>query len=129
MHRTAKGTLHPFWALIPTQYVQVLTVHPARHKREAVNALTLLPLQAITQEHILQNGVDIKAKQAQELIQYQQSEITDPTLKYLSETLSQHLQGLQPNATEVSSPQCQPSMPVHISPYNEYGDMQAALHF
>jgi len=72
--------------------------------REAVNTLTLLPMQAITQEHILQNGEDIKAKQAQELIQYQQSEITDPTLKYLSETLSQHLQGLQPNATEVSSP-------------------------
>jgi len=94
-----------------------------------VNALSLILVQAITQEHILQNGADVKAKQAQELIQYQQSEITDPTLKYLSETLSQHLQGLQPNATEVSSPHCLPSIPVHVSPHDEYVDMQAALHF
>ncbi len=86
------------------QYVKVLIGTSCTPGREAVNTLTLLPMQAITQEHILQNGEDIKAKQAQELIQYQQSEITDPTLKYLSETLSQHLQGLQPNATEVSSP-------------------------
>ena len=63
-----------------------------------------LPLpQATTHQHILQNGNAIKAQQAQQLAQYKQNAFTDPTLKYLNESLAQRLKGLQPNITAVRS--------------------------
>ena len=58
-------------------------------------------MQATTHEHILQNGDAIKAEQNQQLEQYKQNAFTDPTLKYLDESLAQRLQGLQPNVTAV----------------------------
>ena len=58
-------------------------------------------MQATTHKHILQNGDAIKAEQNQQLEQYKQNAFTDPTLKYLDESLAQRLQGLQPNITAV----------------------------
>ena len=58
-------------------------------------------MQAITQEHILQNWGALKEQQLQEVNQYNQKTLVDPTLKYLNETQQQHLKGLQPNITEV----------------------------
>ena len=57
--------------------------------------------QAITNKHIFQNGISIKAQQAQQLAQYAQDQITTPTLSYLNETLTQRLQGLQPDISQV----------------------------
>ena len=58
-------------------------------------------MQKITQQHVLQNGQSIKAQQAQQLEQYSQNQIAEPTQQYLHETVAQHLQGLTPNFTEV----------------------------
>ena len=58
-------------------------------------------MQKITQHHVLQNGGSIKAQQAQQLQQYNQDQIVQPTLAYLNETVAQHLQGLTPNFTAV----------------------------
>lgn len=58
-------------------------------------------MQKITQQHVLQNGQSIKAQQAQQLEQYNQDQIVEPTQQYLNETIAQHLQGLTPNFTEV----------------------------
>ena len=58
-------------------------------------------MQAITQEHVLQNWAALKAQQAQQVKQYNQETLVDPTLSYFNETLQQHLKGLQPNITAV----------------------------
>ena len=58
-------------------------------------------MQAVADAHVLQNGGSIKAQQAQQLQQYAQQQITQPTEAYLHETLQQHLQGLKPNLSEV----------------------------
>ena len=58
-------------------------------------------VQKVTQHHVLQNGGSIKAQQAQQLEQYNQDQIVQPTLAYLNETVAQHLQGLTPNFTAV----------------------------
>ena len=58
--------------------------------------------QAATQEHILQNWAALKAQQAQEVNQYNQATLVNPTLKYLNETQQQHDKGLLPNITAVS---------------------------
>lgn len=58
-------------------------------------------MQAVADAHVLQKGGSIKAQQAQQLQQYAQQQITQPTEAYLHETLAQHLQGLKPNISEV----------------------------
>ena len=58
-------------------------------------------MQKITHQHVLQNGQSIKAQQAQQLEQYSQDQIVEPTQQYLNETVAQHLQGLTPNFTAV----------------------------
>ena len=58
-------------------------------------------MQAVTQEHILQNWAALKEQQLQEVNQYNQRTLVDPTLKYLNETQQEHLKGLQPNITAV----------------------------
>ena len=60
-----------------------------------------MSLQKITQHHLQQNGASIKAQQAQQLQQYNQDQIVQPTQAYLNETVAQHLQGLAPNFTAV----------------------------
>lgn len=61
----------------------------------------MTPMQAITQEHILQNWAALKEQQLQEVNQYNHKTLVDPTLKYLNETQQEHLKGLQPNITAV----------------------------
>ncbi|CAL5229145.1 g12419 [Coccomyxa viridis] len=58
--------------------------------------------QKITQHHVLQNGQSIKAQQAQQLAQYSQDQIVEPTQQYLNETVAEHLQGLTPNFTAIA---------------------------
>lgn len=58
-------------------------------------------MQAVADAHVVQNGGSIKAQQAQQLQQYAQQQITQPTEAYLHETLQQHLQGLKPDLSEV----------------------------
>ena len=67
-------------------------------------------MQAIADAHVLQNGGSIKAQQAQQLQQYAQQQITQPTEAYLHETLQQHLQGLKPDLSEVLLCMLQPSI-------------------
>ncbi len=62
---------------------------------------TAVFVQKITQHHVLQNGQSIKAQQAQQLAQYSQDQIVEPTQQYLNETVAEHLQGLTPNFTAV----------------------------
>ncbi|CAL5221153.1 g3292 [Coccomyxa viridis] len=57
--------------------------------------------QAIAQEHILQNWAALKEQRLQEVNQYNQKTLVDPTLKYLNETQQEHLKGLQPNITAI----------------------------
>ena len=58
-------------------------------------------MQAILQDHILQNWAALKEQQVQGVDQYNQKTLVDPTLEYLDETQQQHLEGLQPNITAV----------------------------
>ena len=58
--------------------------------------------QAITQEHILQNWAALKEHQAQEVNDFNQKTLVDPTVKYFDETQRQHLKGLQPTITALS---------------------------
>ena len=60
-------------------------------------------MQTVTQHHVLQKSGDIKAQQKQQLDQYAQDQIVSPAQSYFNETLKEHLQGLAPNLTAVSS--------------------------
>ena len=59
------------------------------------------PMQAILEDHILQNWATLKEQQAQEVDQYNKKTLVDPTLQYFNEMQQQHLEGLQPNISAV----------------------------